>query len=80
MNEEVKVYVKTTAFCGPCMFTKKKLDELNIPYEEVKGEDHTEELEDMGFRSFPVVVTKHNGSWSGYQQSKLEELATAMAV
>lgn len=79
MNETVKVYVKTKAVCGPCIFTKKKLNELNIPYEELVGEDHIEEIQELGFNSFPVVVTTNHGNWSGHNEDKLKELAVAIA-
>lgn len=79
MAKEVKVYTKDN--CQPCKATKRWLDEHEVPYEELHGPDHIEELAEMGYMAAPVTVvtddagvTKH---WHGFIRDNLMELLAA---
>lgn len=70
----VKIY--TQPACMPCRFTKRKLEEKGIPFEEI---DLTEDVEAMayvkslGYASAPVVVTEDN-HWSGLRLDLIEAI------
>lgn len=79
----VTVYTKPA--CPGCKFTKRKLDDLSIPYDTVELEtdpDAVEYIKSLGYSSAPVVVVDLGDgatwTWSGYAPSKigrLQELA-----
>lgn len=70
----VKVFTKRN--CIQCKMTKRKLQELRVPFKEYRLEnaDAAEYVRQMGFMHAPVVITDDD-SWSGFQPSKLEQLA-----
>ena len=69
------VYVKPA--CVQCDATKRFLDKAGIDYSTIDITQDAEALEkvlNMGFQAAPVVVTEDD-AWSGFNPSKLEELA-----
>lgn len=79
------ITVYTKPGCVQCDMTKRKLDELDLYYEEIDLEDNQEELEtlkQLGFLSAPVVLVDDGGvykpeileSWAGYQPENLSAL------
>lgn len=72
----IKVYSKQN--CAQCTFTKRKLDDLGLPYEEVDvtiDEQALEELREHAYSSLPVVtVGGFDNSWSGFRPDRLEAL------
>lgn len=65
--------------CQPCKATKRKLDELEIPYETVElTEESATRFRDEGLTSAPVVeVDLGHGAvwrWTGYAPSQIEAL------
>ena len=69
---EIKLYTKPN--CPQCRATKMYLNNLNIPYQEIKGLEHIPELKARGFKQFPVIMTESD-SWAGFQPSKIQKLA-----
>lgn len=63
-----KIY--TTEGCGKCAVIKKLLTQQGIPFEEVSGEEHAEELKEMGYTSFPVIHSDQLG-WLDYRESAM---------
>lgn len=52
----ITVYTKNN--CASCTFTKRKLQELGVNYQEINVDENLEALEylmECGFRSLPVV-------------------------
>lgn len=69
------VYVKPA--CVQCDATKRFLDKAGIDYSTIDITQDAEALDkilNMGFQAAPVVVTEDD-AWSGFNPSKLEELA-----
>lgn len=68
--------------CQPCKATKRKLDELEIIYNEVnvlhdhEAADHL--AKDLGYKSVPVVKVDLGDdaiwTWQGYAPSQIERL------
>lgn len=76
-KENKKVVVYSKKGCGGCMFTKKKLDSLNVSYEERNLSENPEyagEVEALGFQSLPVVVIDGEEPFNGYQVDHLEKI------
>lgn len=73
MAKSVTVYTKDN--CQPCKATKRWLDENEIPYEELHGPDHIDEIAEMGYMAAPVtVVTDDEGNvvhWQGFIRDNL---------
>lgn len=77
MNHEVKVWTKKK--CQQCKLLKKKLVKLNIPFIEINLDTNEEEknrLTSLGYSALPVVKFD-NEIFTGFQPSKIEELAKA---
>lgn len=73
----ITVYSKSG--CPECVFTKKYLEEQNIPFEEKKVDQNEVFLDEvilLGYRSLPVVKIGEEESFSGYQPERLEKLVT----
>lgn len=71
---EITVYTKPS--CVQCGATKRKLDQLGVPYTPIDMSQDDEALEyvkSLGYQSAPVVVAgdKH---WYGYNPAELEAL------
>lgn len=69
------VYVKPA--CVQCDATKRFLDKAGIDYSTIDITQDAEALDkilNMGFQAAPVVVTEDD-AWSGFNPSKLEEIA-----
>lgn len=72
--EKVKVFTKNR--CGKCEFTKNWLKRNNVEYREVnieKEDGALDEVIEMGFRSFPVVVIPNEEPYSGHDEEKLRK-------
>jgi GrxC family glutaredoxin len=71
------VIIYSTAWCGPCMYAKKLLDEKDIQYKEVdieKNEISRQDLEKLtGGTTVPQIII-NNKSIGGFDQLlKLEQ-------
>lgn len=71
------VIIYSTAWCGPCMYAKKLLDEKDIQYKEVdieKNEISRQDLEKLtGGSTVPQIII-NNKSIGGFDQLlKLEQ-------
>lgn len=72
----IKLFSKPN--CVQCKFSKNKLGELGVPFEEF---DVTESEEDMaeavatGFTSMPIIILEDGGIISGFKPAELEALA-----
>lgn len=74
MNKKVTVYSKPD--CMQCNFTKKWLNERNVPYTELNVEEDEEvlsKIKEMGYQAVPVIVTETE-NWYGFQPDKLAKL------
>lgn len=74
MTKKVKVYSKPD--CMQCNFTKKWLNERNVPYTELnveEDEDALSKIKEMGYQAVPVIVTETE-NWYGFQPDKLAKL------
>lgn len=72
----VLVYSKPN--CMQCNFTKKYLEEKNIPFEMVdvyENESALEKVQELGFKSLPVVVAEGVEPFFGFRPDILEKLA-----
>lgn len=72
----VKIYTKPG--CIQCKMTKRKFDELKIPYIEInviEDQNALEYLKNQGLQSLPVVETS-NDTWTGFRPNMIETLAT----
>ena len=71
------VIIYSTAWCGPCMYAKKLLDEKDIQYKEIdieKNEISRQDLEKLtGGSTVPQIII-NNKSIGGFDQLlKLEQ-------
>lgn len=69
------VYTKNQ--CQQCIATKRLLNKLEIPFEEINvDEDDTylAYIKELGFQAAPVVVSG-NQSWSGFNPGAIKALA-----
>lgn len=72
--------VFSTPLCMGCRGTKRKLDDLGVPYREVDLTEHPDEAErlrGLGFKTAPVVeVQLEDGidRWDGYRPERLNAL------
>lgn len=76
MDLLVTVYSK--ALCVQCDATKRKLRELDIPFDEVRVDedlDALDQIKAMGYLQAPVVTLSDGQSWSGYRPGKLAIIA-----
>lgn len=73
----VRVYSKP-AGCHQCILTKKELDKLGVPYEDIDVTSDQEAFrfitEELGYSSVPVVVAGDQ-HWSGLIPDRLKALA-----
>jgi glutaredoxin-like protein NrdH len=79
----ITVYVKSTGFCGPCMLTKKALENAGLDFELLAVEDQDAAVID-DFRTrigteAPIVITD-NDAWSGFRPDRIDELAALTAA
>jgi glutaredoxin-like protein NrdH len=79
---KVTLYALPGSVCHQCRYTKKKLADLGIVYEEIRldqNRDALDHVHSLGYQSAPVVeVEMGDGAtwtWSGNRPSKLEQLA-----
>lgn len=75
----LRVTVYTKPRCQPCRGTKRKLDELDIPYGEMPLDDTTRAyVESLGYTSAPVVEVDYGEgvttSWSGYRPERIKQI------
>lgn len=69
--------VYTQPGCGPCIAVKKKLQKLDIPYEErdVTEPGIADEVVALGYTGTPVIVAPDGTSHHGYRPGKLAIIA-----
>lgn len=85
MTIEVKLYTLPAEKCHGCRFTKRKMDELGIPYVEVPLQSTPgamDYVKTLGYAAAPVVEAHYGGgvttSWSGYSPTKIEQLKATL--
>lgn len=64
--------------CMQCNFTKKFLEDKNIPFEVrdvMESQEALEEVKSLGFASLPVVVIDGQEPFSGFRPDRLESIA-----
>lgn len=72
------VTVYTQPNCQPCRATKKRMEKLGIPFNEVDITSDPSALDTLraeGWQSAPVVKTQHE-TWGGFNPSKIDALAS----
>lgn len=81
LSNPVTVTVYVTRTCQPCRMTKRKLDELGVPYTLVAADEDpavADALKARGFTQSPVVELTYEGrlvdAWSGYNPDKVLSL------
>lgn len=76
VKHSVTVYSKPN--CKQCEFTKKYLDDMGTPYNEVDVTQDKEALEQLqlhGYLGVPVVaINSLDDSWGGFRPDELEKL------
>jgi glutaredoxin-like protein NrdH len=77
------VTVYTQPACRQCDATKKKLDELDIPYEveEISDESRAAAM-DLGVMAAPIVAVTIDGvddQWGGYKPDRIKALVPHVA-
>ena len=74
--KNITVYSKPN--CVACTFTKKYMEENNIPYEAVDVMEDAEALElikEHGHQGVPVVsIDNFDDSWNGFRPDRLSKL------
>lgn len=74
MAEKITVYSKT--HCPQCDATKRRLDRIGVPYDEINLDENKEardELVSLGFKATPIVMAG-SVSWSGYRPDMIDAL------
>lgn len=75
-NSQTMVVVYTKNNCQPCIATKRKLNALQVPFEERNVETLEgayNEVIELGYQQVPVVVA--NGEhWSGFDPTRLSNI------
>ena len=64
--------------CMQCQFTKKFLEDLNIPFTEVNLSEQPEQAEvvkALGFQTLPVIAAEGQEPFGGFHPDKLNQLA-----
>lgn len=64
--------------CVQCKFSKNKLDELGVPFEEfdvTESEENMAEAIATGYTSMPIIILEDGGIISGFKPAELEALA-----
>jgi glutaredoxin-like protein NrdH len=81
----VTLYSLPASVCVACRFTKRKMDELGIAYDEVplgSNPDALAHIKQLGYTSAPVVEASYGEdvtlSWSGYAPTKIEQLKATL--
>lgn len=72
------VTVYTQPNCQPCRATKKRMEKLGIPFNEVDITSDPSALDTLraeGWQSAPVVKTQYE-TWGGFNPSKIDALAS----
>ena len=82
---KITVYSLPENQCPQCKFTKRKLDDLGLPYEVVEVSDDpaaVKLIREMGFSSAPVVVVDFGDdaswSWQGFSPSRIEQMVARL--
>jgi len=84
---QIKIFTKREVpgepKCQPCRLTKKKFDQLGIPYEELYVDEHRDYLLSLGYAAAPVVeVDLGDGAtahWANYRPAFIEQLYATLA-
>lgn len=72
------VTIFTKSGCPQCQFTRRKLDDLGVPFTTIDLDTDPAAratVRALGYQSVPVVVTDTGESWSGFRPTRLEALA-----
>ena len=74
----IKVYSKPVG-CYACTFTKRLLDGMGVPYEDIDITEDAEAYEyvtkELGYSQAPAVVLPDGTHWSGLQPDRVKALA-----
>lgn len=78
----MRVTVYTKEDCQPCRLTKKKFNDLGIPFVETSAVDAVDHIRGLGYVSAPVIevdcgegATVH---WSGFRPDLISELRATL--
>lgn len=72
------VTIYTSPGCMPCRFSKKRLTDLGVPFQEVdlsQDEKALEYVKSLGYSQAPVVVTADGDHWTGLVPERIDALA-----
>lgn len=72
------VTVFSTPNCFPCRLTKRKLSELGILFTErdvTRDEEANQIVQELGYKSVPVVLLSNGEHWQGFDPVRLEDLS-----
>ena len=79
---KAKLYTLPGSVCLQCRFTKRLLEQLGVPYEDIplaQDPDALAYVKSLGYASAPVMVVDMGEgatwSWTGYRPSQIELLA-----
>lgn len=79
----IHVTVYTQDHCVQCTYTKKRLDNLGIPYaEEPITDDVRAAAIELDMTTAPIVCVSVDGVeswWAGYKPDRIDELARRVA-
>ncbi|BCP41413.1 hypothetical protein MINTMi27_15060 [Mycobacterium intracellulare] len=78
------VVVYTRPLCQPCKATKRKMDQLGIPYREVELNDETRRyVTSLGYDQAPVITVDYGEgvttSWSNYRPDLIQQLKETLS-
>jgi glutaredoxin-like protein NrdH len=69
--------------CQPCRATRRKLQQLGVPFTEVSADMHLGYLRSLGYASAPVIEVDCGGGatahWSGYRPDLILELSETLS-
>lgn len=72
----MRVVVYTKPACQPCRATKKRMEKLGVPFDELDIRDHLDYVRSLGYQEAPVVevdcgdgATAH---WSGFRPDHID--------
>jgi len=79
----VNVTLYSQPNCQPCRATKRQLENLEIPYEEIDVSEDGDALAfvlSLGHQQSPVVYVDDVTHWSGFRHDLIRNLAKEMSA
>ena len=79
----MRIVVYTKPLCQPCKATKRRMEKLGIPFDELDVREHLDYVQALGYSEAPVVevdcgdgATAH---WSGHRPEHIQQLYATLA-